>query len=77
MSTTKEDILKVFDPHAGTIVLTFTANRRAFASIGSLKSVKEDGLSSYHNKEKFGMLCTLESTHGDAVFLDPLWIWHE
>ena len=71
----QESILKVFDPNAETIVLTFAANHLAFASIGSLKSVNQSWLSSYHNEESFGILCTLESTHGGVVFLDPLWIW--
>lgn len=73
----QETILKAFDPNAGTIVLTFRANHRAFASIGSLKSVNPNWLSSYHSQERFGILCTLESTSGEVVFLDPLWIWHE
>lgn len=73
----QESILKVFDPNASTIVLTFRANHQAFASIGSLKSVNPGSLSSYHTHESFGILCTLESTHGEVVFLDPLWIWHE
>ena len=73
----QETILKAFDPNAKTIVLTFRANHRAFASIGSLKSVIENSLSSHYNEESFGILCTLESTRGAVVFLNPLWIWHE
>jgi len=73
----QEDILRIFDPHAGTIVLTFAANGRAFASIGSLKSVVPNWLASYHGEDRFGILCTLESTHGDVIFLDPLWVWYE
>lgn len=73
----QEAILEAFDPNTGTIVLTFKANHRTFASIGSLKSVKSNWLSSYHNAERFGILCTLERTFGEVAFLDPLWIWHE
>jgi hypothetical protein len=71
----QEAILKAFDPNAGTIVLTFRANHRAFASIGSLKAVNPNWLSSYHSQECFGILCTLESTKQKVAFLDPLWIW--
>ena len=73
----QETILKAFDPNAGTIALTFRANNRAFASIGTLKSVNPNWLASYHNQERFGILSTLESSHGEVVFLDPLWIWYE
>ena len=73
----QETILKFVDPSAETIVLSFSANHQDFASICSLKSVDLDALSSYHSKEYFGILCTLESTRGEVAFLDPLWIWHE
>jgi len=73
----QEDILGFFESQAETIVLTFKTNGRAFASIGSLKSVNGNWLASYHDQKKFGILCTLESIHSEVIFLDPLWIWYE
>ncbi len=73
----QKSILQFVDPNAETIVLSFSANHRALASICSLKSVDLDALSSYHEEKYFGILCTLESTRGEVAFLDPLWIWHE
>jgi len=73
----QESILKAFDPNAGTIALTFRTNGRAFASIGSTKSVIANALSSYFSEESFGILCTMENTRSDVVFLDPLWMWYE
>ncbi|SRR6266851_3278343 len=73
----QESILRAFDPSAGTIALTFRANGQAFASIASMKSVIANALSSYFSDMSFGVLCTMENTRGDVVFLDPLWIWHE
>jgi hypothetical protein len=72
----QEAILKAFDSDDATIVLTFTTNSHAFASIASRKCVYPSPLSSYHAEETFGILGTLESTQGGVFFLDPLWIWH-
>src|SRR5262245_21318210 len=68
----QEKILRFFDPHAGTIVLTFPANHRALASIASLKSVTPNALSSYHGQKRYGILCTLENARAEAAFVDPL-----
>lgn len=73
----QESILRAFDPNAGTITLTFRAHGRAFASIGSLKSVNANALSTYWSEKTFGILCTVENTGTVVSFLDPLWIWHE
>jgi hypothetical protein len=73
---TQELILKAFDPNAGTIALTFRTSRRAFASIASTKSVIANALSSYISQKSFGILCTMENTRDEVVFLDPLWIWY-
>ena len=73
----QEYILKLFDPDARTIVLTFRANDRAYAAICCIKSVNPNWLSSYASEEHFGILCTLEIVRNNVIFLDPIWIWHE
>jgi hypothetical protein len=72
----QESLLEQLDPGAGTIVLTFKSQTRAYASIASKRSVLADPLVSYHSQQAFGILGTLESTHGGVVFIDPLWIWY-
>ncbi len=73
----QEDSLKVFYPDARTMVLTFRANDRAFATICSTKSVNPNWPTSYGSEKHFGILCTLERVHVNVIFLDPIWIWHE
>ena len=74
----QNEIIRLKNKDAATVVLTFTKGNAVYASIASTESLDVNLFASYFQEPTFGILCRMEGAAKNGVtFLDPIWIWYE